>query len=349
MPLPRRPLNRMLLFCTLLLAGCPPASTPDDGGLPDATAADGRSFDGASLPDLCMADLAVPDAAVPDLRMADLRMADLRMADLRMADLHVADLRPADLRLPDMRRVDAGVHGPPMPGNPLAHSITLSHSRLILLGLVQTNWTSAVSLADPSVPPPSVASIGECQQILAGGPAGRGLDAGNLTITGGPNWPLVLAFDAGTRTYAAIENLDDPTDGALFSAEGALNLSAAGGADIRTLSAAGALYGVTPLDMKTPQSLGSWPAADLRLTWVAAPRSDTNMEISLRAPDRQIDCPMTGDPGTYTVKKAVLDALPGGPVYVLVTRVQRVAATTVPDHGPLLLISRSSWEIVTSK
>ena len=73
------------------------------------------------------------------------------------------------------------------------------------------------------------------------------------------------------------------------------------------------------------------------------------MEVSLRSRDSRIDCALAEDSGGYTVPKAVLDAVPSGPVYVLVSRVARSSAKATPGDGVVHLESRSSWQIVTNK
>lgn len=321
------PTGGALLFGTLLLLGCPdplPGQAVSDGSA--CSACSDALDDGGDEGNIVGAgDLSpLPDAAAPDGAMH-------------------GGTRDGGTRDGGGTRLPGGVPAPPDP------HLVLNHSRLAVLGTVQTNWAVDVALNAPAASPATVGTLGACTFTNTAGAPGTVLDAGDLTVTGGPNGPLSIAIDPLSGTYEVVQNLDDPGDGSLFTSASVLSLGIRGGRDIHTITQGGPWRGVTLLNMGSPQSLSSLPSADLHLTWTAAPRADTTMEVSLQSQQFHIDCPVAGDPGSYTVPKAVVDVIPGGPVYILVSRLLRATAATAPDHGAVRLESRSSWQIITHR
>lgn len=224
--------------------------------------------------------------------------------------------------------------------------VTLSHLQMSLLGQANTTWTVDVRL--DGVAAPQATTIGACRRVATPAP-GPALDAGELTVGGGVYQPLRMAIDADSKQYWMVDDEDDASDGTLFREASQLKIAAAGGKDLQALTMDGAWTGVKLLEYRAPQTLNALPAGELRLSWTAAPKADTRMEVSLRSPDSRIDCPVSSDTGEFSVPKEVLAAVPSGPVYVIVSRVATAQAKTTPDKGVVRLESRSSWQIITRK
>ncbi len=240
----------------------------------------------------------------------------------------------------------------PLPDTRPGGKITLTHSGIYIqqFSMVQYNWDAEVTLTEP-VTPPATTQVAGCT-VTPAAASGRALDAGDVSIKGGANGDVLFQRDPDTGLYAIPDNPDanDTSDGSLFTASSTLQVSAKGGADIKSLTQAGAWHGVPLLSFKSPQSLDPLPDADVALTWTAAPAPGVRMEVLLQARDgSQITCPMAADTGAYTLKKEVIEALPAGTVYLFVSRVFSTTAATAPDHGAVTLESRSQWQILSHK
>ncbi len=256
---------------------------------------------------------------------------------------------------------DAGSGDQKPDTGPLWGGISLSQTQLQAGSFAANVWSASAVVRDlPSGLQMATKMVGTCKVTTTTGMAtlGRGLDAGDLTISGGLNGPVTLQYNAMLDIYAVNEpdvidpgfvaNANTPVDpNALFDQTSQLALSAAGGPDLKMLS--GLWHGVTPLSLTSAKTLAALPlSSPLVVSWVAAPQDGAQMLVSLASSSNgvRIDC-AAAETGSYSVSPAVMKELGSGSITLTISRLYQAQAQS--DRGALPLEARSSWQIKTSK